>query len=281
MDETGAAPRDFEGLRAAIIERKEQMPKRLMQVAAYALANPDEIAFGTAASIAAASEVQPSTLVRLAHHLGYGGFSDLQTIFRERLRERNSSYEERLQTLETTAGGDADSAVLTGFIGAAIQSLDRLASEVPAESFSHAVDLLAKADIIYLVAKRRSYPLAAHMSYAFSKLAIRHQIVASPNGVDPETVQFATAKDAALVISFSPYAPETIAHADMLFRRGVPVVALTDSAFSPLARSARCWFEVSEADFSGFRSISASMAIAMALPVAIAERRRKKGVARG
>lgn len=274
--ETAPVPRDFDGLRAAIIERKDQMPKRLAQVAAYALANPDDIAFGTAASIAAASEVQPSTLVRLAHHLGYGGFSDLQTIFRERLRERNSSYEERLQTLEHTAGGDADAAVLTGFIGAATQSLNRLVADIPTETFARAVDVLAPAETVYLVAKRRAYPLAAHMSYALSKLSIRHQIVASPNGVDPETVQFASGNDAALVISFSPYAPETVAHADMLFRLGVPVVAITDSAFSPLARSSEVWFEVSEADFSGFRSISASMAIAMALPVAIAERRRKK-----
>jgi DNA-binding MurR/RpiR family transcriptional regulator len=91
-------PRDFESLRSTIIERKANMPKRLAQVAAFALGNPDEIAFGTTASIAAASEVQPSTLVRLAHHLGYEGFSDLQSIFRERLRDRTLSYEERLVT---------------------------------------------------------------------------------------------------------------------------------------------------------------------------------------
>lgn len=274
--ESAPVPRDFDGLKAAIIERKDQMPKRLAQVAAYALANPDDIAFGTAASIASASQVQPSTLVRLARHLGYGGFSDLQTIFRERLRERNSSYEERLQTLEHTTGADADTAVLNGFIGAAAQSLNRLAAEIPADAFSRAVDLLSRAETIYLVARRRAYPLVAHMSYALSKLSIRHQIVASPNGVDPETVQFATPRDAVLAISFSPYAPETVSHADTLSRAGVPVVALTDSAFSPLARSSAVRFEVSESDFSGFRSISASMAIAMALPVAIAERRRQK-----
>ena len=44
-------PRDFESLRSIIIERKDSMPKRLAQVAAFALANPDEIAFGTTASL--------------------------------------------------------------------------------------------------------------------------------------------------------------------------------------------------------------------------------------
>ncbi|CCM74933.1 MurR/RpiR family transcriptional regulator [Rhizobium mesoamericanum] len=269
-------PRDFESLRSIIIERKATMPKRLAQVAAFALGNPDEIAFGTTASIAAASAVQPSTLVRLAHHLGYEGFSDLQSIFRERLRDRTLTYEERLVTLEQASGEDEDANLLSGFISAANQSVNRLAATVQTDTFTKAVDILAAAETIYLIAKRRSYPLTAHMTYAFSKLNIRHQIVASPNGVDPEMVQFATEKDAAIAASFSPYAADSLSQTEALADRGVPVVAITDSAFSPLAARATCWFEVAEADFAGFRSLSASMALTMALPVAIAERRRKR-----
>ncbi|ANK85017.1 MULTISPECIES: MurR/RpiR family transcriptional regulator [unclassified Rhizobium] len=269
-------PRDFESLRSTIIERKANMPKRLAQVAAFALGNPDEIAFGTTASIAAASEVQPSTLVRLAHHLGYDGFSDLQSIFRERLRDRTLSYEERLVTLEQTSGDDEDANLLSGFIAAANQSVNRLAATVQSETFTKAVDILAAAETIYLIAKRRSYPLTAHMSYAFSKLNIRHQIVASPNGVDLEMVQFASPRDAAIAASFSPYAADSLSQSQELADRGVPVIAITDSAFSPLAACATHWFEVAEADFAGFRSLSASMALTMALPVAIAERRRKR-----
>ncbi|MGO6817014.1 MurR/RpiR family transcriptional regulator [Rhizobium brockwellii] len=268
-------PRDFESLRSTIIERKANMPKRLAQVAAFALGNPDEIAFGTTASIAAASDVQPSTLVRLAHHLGYAGFSDLQSIFRERLRDRTLSYEERLVTLEQSSGDDEDANLLSGFIAAANQSVNRLAATVQSDTFTKAVNILANAETIYLIAKRRSYPLTAHMTYAFSKLNIRHQIVASPNGVDPEMVQFATPKDAAIAASFSPYAADSLSQSQGLADRGVPVIAITDSAFSPLAACATHWFEVAEADFAGFRSLSASMALTMALPVAIAERRRK------
>ncbi|MEZ2129086.1 MULTISPECIES: MurR/RpiR family transcriptional regulator [unclassified Sinorhizobium] len=268
-------PRDFESLRSTIIERKSAMPKRLAQVAAFALNNPDEIAFGTTASIAAASEVQPSTLVRLAHHLGYEGFSDLQSIFRERLRDRTMSYEERLVTLEQSGAEDEDASILSGFLSAASQSISRLAATVETEAFAKSVDILAAADTIYLIAKRRSYPLTAHMTYAFSKLKIRHQIVASPNGVDPELVQFATPRDAAIAASFSPYAAESLTQAQELSDRGIPVIAITDSAFSPLAACATHWFEVAEADFAGFRSLSASMALIMAFPVAIAERRRK------
>lgn len=269
------APRDFETLRAAMIERKAEMPKRLAQVAAYSLANPDEIAFGTAASIASAAEVQPSTLVRLAHHLGYEGFSDLQSIFRDRLKEKTLSYEERLNILERENNHIHEAELLSGFLNAAAQSIGRLAASIDPAQFAQAIDILAGAETIYLIAKRRSYPLTAHMAYAFGKLGIRYMMVASPNGVEAEMAQFAGDRDAAFAVSFSPYAADSIANAESFAKRGVPVVAITDSVFSPLAVFAKCWFEVVESDFSGFRSLSASMALAMAMPVAIAEKRRQ------
>jgi DNA-binding MurR/RpiR family transcriptional regulator len=81
--------------------------------------------------------------------------------------------------------------------------------------------------------------------------------------------------DAAFAISFSPYASESATQARALASRSVPVVSLTDSAFSPLAECSSVWFELVEADHAGFRSLSASMAFAMALSVSIAEKRRR------
>lgn len=274
------APRDFESLRQIMIERKNEMPKRLAQIAAYTLTNPDDIAFGTTASIATAAKVQPSTLVRLARYLGYGGFSDLQNVFRNRLREKTLSYDERLAILEGSRQHVEEAELLTGFLNSASQSISRLAASIDPSQFAKAIDILAHADTIYLIAKRRSYPLTAHMAYAFSKLNIRYTMVASPNGVDGELAHFATERDAAIAVSFSPYAADSIQHAETVSRRGVPVVAITDSGFSPLAGHATCWFEVVESDFSGFRSLSASMALAMAIPVAIAEKRRQTGRSR-
>ncbi|NMD07653.1 MAG: MurR/RpiR family transcriptional regulator, partial [Phyllobacteriaceae bacterium] len=93
-------PRDFATLRSLIIERGGDLPKRLKEVATYALENPDEMAFGTVASIAQEADVQPSTLVRFSQSLGYQGFSELQDVFRSRLRERVLNYEERIEQLK-------------------------------------------------------------------------------------------------------------------------------------------------------------------------------------
>lgn len=268
-------PRDFESLRSLIMERRLELPKRLAQVAKYALDYPDEIAFGTAASIAEAADVQPSTLVRFAHQLDYDGFSDLQRVFQARLRDRPSSYEDRLRQIEPNGEHPQEIAFLQGFLSTARQSVDEFMSTVDLTKISSAVDSLASADTIYLIAKRRSYPLIAHMAYAFGKLRIRNCVVGSPNGIDSEIAAMATDRDAALAISFSPYAADSISQAQAMSEAGVSVIAVTDSAFSPLAACATEWIEIAEADYAGFRSLSASMALCMAFPVAIAEARRR------
>lgn len=270
-------PQDFDSLKVSILERKARLPKRLRQVAVYALDNPDEIAFGTAARIATAADVQPSTLVRFAQHFGFDGFSGLQQIFRVRLLERAPGYEERLRTLSDIDPSKLESgSIFNGFVGAAHRSLDNLATSVSPEAFERAVDILAAAETIYLVAKRRSYPISGYMAYAFGKLKVRFQMVGTAAGIDDEILSMAGPRDAAFAVSFSPYASESVNQAKLLAGLGVPVVSLTDSAFSPLADTSAIWFELVEADHAGFRSLSASMAFAMALTVAIAEKRQRK-----
>ncbi|MGI6851774.1 MurR/RpiR family transcriptional regulator [Mesorhizobium sp. 1B3] len=268
-------PRDFETLRARILEKREELPKRIAQIAAFSLDNPDEIAFGTAASIAASAGVQPSTLIRFAQHLGFDGFTSLQAVFRERLRERNSSYEERLKALRGGAEQTKGGAILRGFIDAASRSLETISRSLDDDSFERAVARLARAETVYLLARRRAYPIASYMAYALGKLKIPYQLVESASGLEPEMVSFATPRDAVIAVSFSPYAAATIDNARQLSEQGVPVIAITDSSFSPLAQAATEWFEVAEADCAGFRSLSATMALAMALTVAVAERRQE------
>jgi DNA-binding MurR/RpiR family transcriptional regulator len=270
-------PKNFDALRAAIIGRKGELPKRLTQVAAYALDNPDEIAFRTAASIASSANVQPSTLVRFAQQFGFEGFSSLQQIFRDRLRERTSSYEERLRLIEQDSTAMPESmAILSGFITAGHRSLDALGKAIDPESFERAIEILAGAQTIFLIAKRRSYPISSYMAYAFGKLRVKCIAVGTAAGIDDDLLSQAGAGDAAFAISFSPYASESASQARAMADQGVPVVSLTDSAFSPLAECSKVWFEVAEADHAGFRSLSASMAFAMALTVGVAEKRRHK-----
>jgi DNA-binding MurR/RpiR family transcriptional regulator len=272
--DTSEAPRDFAALKALIQTRSQSLPRRLAQVASFALDNPDEIAFGTAASIAQKAQVQPSTLVRLSQTLGYQGFSDLQQVFRSRLRERVLNYDERLQQLKAHAkGGSRAGIILDGFLDSAERSLTEARHSLDPDRIERAVELLAGAETIYLVGLRRSFPIAAYMAYAMGKLGIRNVLVDGIAGLGPEQLGFVTQRDALIAISFTPYASETVALAQSARAKAGRIISITDSAFSPIAPIADLWFEVVEANFEGFRSLAVTTALAMSLSVALAQKR--------
>jgi DNA-binding MurR/RpiR family transcriptional regulator len=147
---------------------------------------------------------------------------------------------------------------------------------VDTQAVDRAVDVLAAAETVYLVGLRRSFQITAYMAYAMGKLGIRNILVDGVAGLGPEQVDFIGARDAALAVSFTPYASETIALTNAARARKAKVVAITDSAFSPLAPLADVWIEVVEANFEGFRSMAATTSLAMTLAVAIASRRTEK-----
>jgi DNA-binding MurR/RpiR family transcriptional regulator len=271
------APRDFSTLKALIVERAATMPKRLIQVATYAVENPDEIAFGTVASIAQNAAVQPSTLVRFAQALGYQGFSDLQDVFRSRLRDRVLNYDERLEQLRGHTRGDSKaSLIFDGFSEASERSIKELRRKLDPQQLEQAVKVLAEAHTIYLLGLRRSFPITSYMSYAFGKLGVRNMLIDAVGGLAVEDVSFATQKDCILAISFTPYASETVNLAQRAAARKIPLIAITDSPFSPLATISSLWFEIQEANFEGFRSMAATLSLAMTLTVAVAERQNSR-----
>lgn len=267
-------PPDFETLKAVLATRRDSLPRRLQQVAAFAVDHPDEVAFGTAASIAELADVQPSTLVRFAKAIGYSGFSDLQSVFRNRLRDRWPEYGERLKSLNDSGAARREPLrLLFGFAESASASLERMRQTVSADNLQKAVDILSGAQTIYLLGQRRAFPVAAYLAYALPKLKIRCALVDNVANLGPEQIANAGPADALLAISFTPYTPFTVELAEEAARAHVPVVAITDSIFSPLTPHARAWLEVVEADFGSFRSMAATFSLAMALAVAVGERR--------
>src|SRR5690606_36655206 len=160
-----------------------------------------------------------------AQYFSFDGFSGLQLLFRARLRDRTSSYEERLRSLEANSPALAESTtIFNGFITEAHRSIDAIAAAVDPEGFERAVTLLANAETIYLIAKLRSYPISSYMAYAFGKLKVRCQLVGTAAGIDDDMLAMATPRDAAFAVSFSPYASESAAQARTMAARGIPVV---------------------------------------------------------
>ncbi len=269
-------PESFDHFQRRLIEIEPHLPKRLRQAAAYALEHPDEFALGTASALARNAEVQASTLVRFAQTLGFAGFSELQELFRTRLRNRWPDYSERLRALQQDARDSGDpSHLLLGFANSAAASIARLREATQRRELDQAVSLLAHAGTIHCLGQRRSFCVAHYLTYALSQLGVPASLIDNVGGLGPEELAQAGAGDALIAVSFSPYTPFTLDLVKRARRASVPIVAITDSALSPLARLADVRFEVVESDFGSFRSLSATFCLAMTLAVAVGDKRAK------
>ena len=275
---TTEPPGSFDDFQRRLIEIEPQLPKRLRQAAAYALEHPDEFALGTASTLARNADVQASTLVRLAQTIGFGGFSELQEVFRSRLRSRWPDYSERLRALQQNARDSGDPThLLFGFADSAAASIARLREGAQRRELDRAVGLLARARTIHCLGQRRSFCVAHYLTYALSQLGMKASLIDNVGGLGPEELAQAGAGDALIAVSFSPYAPFTVDLAKRARRAGVPIVVITDSALSPLAGLADVRFEIVESDFGLFRSLAATFCLAMTLAVAVGEKRAKAG----
>jgi DNA-binding MurR/RpiR family transcriptional regulator len=160
--------------------------------------------------------------------------------------------------------------LLKSFAQTSVESLEQVSDSVNPASLSQAVQILADAQIIYLLATRRSFPVTSYLGYALRRMKIRCELVDQIAGLAPEQISQLSARDALLVVSFAPYAQATQQLAEAAHRAAIPIVAITDSPLSPLVLISSCWLEVAEADFGGFRSLAATFALAMTLAVAVA-----------
>lgn len=264
-------PQSYEELRAVLSSGTVRLPKKLRQVAIFFWQHPTVVALGTVTSIAARAGVQPSTLVRFAQSFGYSGFSDLQNIFKAYLAGGGHGARGPAGG-DDNAGGEA-ARLIDGFVNSSIASLTRVRDRLELASFDSVARTLASADQIYLVGAKRAFCLVSYVSLALSNLGIRNFALDNVGSTAFELLRCATVSDAVLAVSFTPYNSITPELAASAAQRGVPVVSLTDSAFSPLAAISKTYLEVVEEDFSGFKSLSATLSVAMALVLRVAQLR--------
>lgn len=91
-------------------------------------------------------------------------------------------------------------------------------------------------------------------------------------GLATHMARAARPTDVLIAVSFRFYATEVVNIVEESAAQGVPIVAISDSTLSPLAKNAKVLFAVPEHEYTFSRSLAAPMCLAQALAVALAAR---------
>jgi DNA-binding MurR/RpiR family transcriptional regulator len=262
---------NYDQLKDSISQAYPGLSKQLQRIARFALEKPHDLALGTVAAIAESAQVQPSSMIRFANALGFSGFSEMQLIFRGHLVERSTSYRDRIEQMRRGNGRPAvagGTAVLRQFVYEAITELTHLEENVDAADMKAAVKLLAAAPMIHVLGQRRAFPIASYLAYALRQLDLRTDLLDGVGGMLGEFVRGIAPGDVLIPNPPRNYSPDVVDAAAACHQRGVAVIAITDSALSPLKPSARVSFELGDDSAQQFRSLVGQVCLSQALVVA-------------
>lgn len=263
----------YDALREEIAQRYPGLSDRLRLIAEFALDHPTDMALGTVAEVAARAKVQPSAIVRFAHAMGYGGFTELQQIFRSRLvAGAVPSYRERIDGLRRDGrfrDSNSPHELLTRFASEGTVSLENLQESVREDDLTRAIALMGNASTVFVLGLGGSFPVAAHLTYVLRRLGRRAVLLDGLGNVLADHVLTATRRDVVIAISFRPYNPETVQLVPEFHARGVPIIAVTDSLLSPIVNGADVAFEIPDMPEAALRTMVAPMCLVQSLAVGL------------
>jgi DNA-binding MurR/RpiR family transcriptional regulator len=266
-------PLNYEGIVNLITREYPTLSPGYQQIARFFTQNPNVIALESINAIAGKCAVHPSSLVRFAQNLGYSGFKQLQAVFQTRLATAAPGFRERISALESELSRNVshgNRGFLKDLVVRDIAALQGLMESVSEEALSGAAKLLTSAQTIYIAGQLRSEPLALLLRYLLTMLNRRVILLDPAGGLAQEMALTMGERDVLVAIAFRHYAKEVVTIAELAVGNCTPMIAITDSQLSPLAKDARILFSVPEDEYSFSRSLAAPMCLVQCLATAAA-----------
>ena len=252
-------------LLALIEQRMPKFSKGQKQIAGYILAHYDKAAYMTAAKLGALVGVSESTVVRFALELGMDGYPELQHSLQELIRTKLTT----LQRIEITNDRIGDADLLEKVLVSDIDKIKRSLEEIDRDSFNDAVDALIGAKMIYIIGMRSSSSLASFLYFYLNLIFPHVRLVRTTSGSEIfEQILRISEEDVIVGISFPRYSKRIINAMEYAKSQRAHVIALTDSASSPIAAHAD--------DVLLAKSDMASLSIINALIVAIGKKKQNE-----
>ena len=270
-----AIPMNYEGIVNLITAEYPRLSQGYQQIARFLTQNPNVIALESINAIALKCDVHPSSLVRFAQNLGYSGFKELQLVFQSRLATAAPGFRERISALETELSKNVSHGnlgFLKDLVVRDIASLQGLLEGVTEDMLASAAKLLIGAQTIYIAGQLRSEPVASLLRYLLTMLHRKVILLDPSGGLAQEMALTMGNRDVLVAIAFRHYAKEVVSITEGAAGTDTPIIAITDSQLSPLAKNADVLFTVPEDEYTFSRSLAAPMCLVQCIATSAAAR---------
>ena len=254
-----------------IEQRMPTFSKSQKLISNYILENYDKAAYMTASKLGAVVNVSESTVVRYAIELGFEGYPEFQHSLQEIVRTRLTTF----QRMEVTNSLIGDGDILTKVLMSDIDKIKRTLEEIDRDAFTDAVNSIMKARNIYILGMGSASILARALNINLRVMFdnVRFILATSASEIY-EQIMSVGEGDTVVALSFPRYSRKVINAVSFARNSGADVIAITDSAVSPIAAKSNIAL-YAKSDMASFAdSLVAPLSVINAIVVAIARQKQ-------
>ena len=241
--DTLATPATIGELRGVLAEQQSlgksaSHGKRAIKVLADLLDQPHETAMRSITQLADRQGVHASTLTRLARNLGYAGFGEFQSVFKNHVSGNEHFYTRQANDLlhaDINASGKCKTRqIMERVTNNEIENIRRVQQDIDIEQLEQATQLIINAPRVRTHGLRVSHSTASYLSYGLGWLRNDVSMLDAANHGIAHSLAQMSENDVLIAVGCLPYTRSTVEAAAMAANHGVKVVALTDSHSSQL-----------------------------------------------
>ena len=252
-----------QSVQTRLAEAYRELPEAMRRIADALMSDPLLGALWGIEAMSERAEVSVGTVVRFAKRLGYRGFSEFRDALRQACHTRSGDAELELMEVPTDVFGTL--AEVTRRDG---ENLRRLLQMVDQATLAAATRMLEDAHHRVILGRGVSHVMSLILGFYLTQAGLP-SIAAIPSDFSNQVANLG-AKDLLVVLSFFPYSREAVDTAIFARESGIPVLAFSDRADSPLKPYADILIPVPSEDLLFSCSITTFAALAHAFAIVVA-----------
>lgn len=210
-------------------------------IANYIVENPQKFALCSVRELEKELKISKSTVVRLAQALGYNGFSELKSVFLQRIRN-NSGPIYRYKTFLSEPHEKLNFIKLIA--DESVNNIHKTLHLIDKVQYKKAVNLLKNANHVYTIGMGISSSLAEIATYLFTRVSINSNFMTHGALKFTEQIINISKDDVIFAFSFPPYSKETIEAARYAQERAIKVISVTDKVTNEIVQYSDVFLQV-------------------------------------
>ena len=220
-----------------VIERQaHSLSPQLRQAADYVAANPIEVSFRSMRYIAGKTGLTPPTFSRLARSLGFESYEQLKVACRVAAKDTYSGYRERAEALRVGHDEGRDGPKFHVAYGQqSMRNINETMVNADPLAIDRVADMALAAGRVFVNAQMGQRHMGSYAGYVASLAFDNWELLGNEPSGAASQIRRLTDNDVMICLSVMPYAKDTIALARAGSSSGTRIIAITDSADSPLA----------------------------------------------